>query len=332
MAGAGFARLPDDPADDSPSVWLAVPQVTPRARSIRTSTEGTFWLADGTPTNAYGRVEFQRSHVREPAPYIRLAAKTPIRDVISLLEQRWEVPEPKVLISITGAAQDFRVQPHVSEVVNEGLCRAAKQTDAWIVTGGTDTGVMKLVGDAVAKSHLDVPVIGIASWGATHGCDQLVCDAGAPLDVDATGDDVDADVRFYAPMGAADSMGASLNPNHTHFILVDAPTPPNGSPFGLEIPFRMALEERYSEANKLPTVCAPPRRRGRGRAPARAGNAAEARSRGARATAPCAARWQRGRRGCARARRARARAPCALHRWSYASTAASARSTLSCAR
>ena len=37
------------------------------------------------------------------------------------------------------------------------------------MTGGTDTGVMKLVGDACLESHLSVPVIGIAPCAASRG-------------------------------------------------------------------------------------------------------------------------------------------------------------------
>jgi hypothetical protein len=43
-------------------------------------------------------------------------------------------------------------------------------TRAWIITGGTDTGVMKLVGEAMReKDNHAVPVIGIGPWGATNG-------------------------------------------------------------------------------------------------------------------------------------------------------------------
>ncbi len=48
-----------------------------------------------------------------------------------------------------------------------GLVKAAKTTSAWILTGGTNHGVMKLVGDAVAEdlNANDITVLGITSWG-----------------------------------------------------------------------------------------------------------------------------------------------------------------------
>lgn len=52
--------------------------------------------------------------------------------------------------------------------------------DAWLITAGTNAGVVKEVGQALSnyryknrKHGLDVPCIGIASWGYTAGNKQL---------------------------------------------------------------------------------------------------------------------------------------------------------------
>lgn len=52
---------------------------------------------------------------------------------------------------------------------------------AWIITGGTHTGVMKQVGEAVHNFSLsssynkgEVVTIGIATWGTVHNRDGLV--------------------------------------------------------------------------------------------------------------------------------------------------------------
>ncbi len=52
--------------------------------------------------------------------------------------------------------------------------------DAWIITAGTNAGVVKEVGEALNKYRyknqvdgLDIPCIGIASWGYTAGNNQL---------------------------------------------------------------------------------------------------------------------------------------------------------------
>jgi len=54
--------------------------------------------------------------------------------------------------------------------------------DAWVITGGTYSGVMKEVGDMFEKwtyksdkAHTRVPVIGIASWYYTTGQRKKRC-------------------------------------------------------------------------------------------------------------------------------------------------------------
>jgi hypothetical protein len=73
-------------------------------------------------------------------------------------------------------------------------------TDAWIITGGMNAGVVKEVGEAINnyryKSHkhgLDVPCIGICTWEYTAGSEQLESPTReSPLtnddDMDRTGD------------------------------------------------------------------------------------------------------------------------------------------------
>ena len=48
----------------------------------------------------------------------------------------------------TGGAQDFELTPGLKRVFDRGLVNAASSTNAWVVTGGTDTGCMKLVASA----------------------------------------------------------------------------------------------------------------------------------------------------------------------------------------
>lgn len=53
-------------------------------------------------------------------------------------------------------------------------------TGAWIITGGTHTGVMKHVGQAVrdyalsSSMHGQIVAIGVATWGIIHNRDALV--------------------------------------------------------------------------------------------------------------------------------------------------------------
>ena len=57
---------------------------------------------------------------------------------------------------------------------------SSHHSDAWLITAGTNAGVVKEVGEALSnyryKNHkqgFDVPCIGIGSWGYTAGNEQL---------------------------------------------------------------------------------------------------------------------------------------------------------------
>ncbi|CAF2820712.1 unnamed protein product [Rotaria sp. Silwood2] len=104
-------------------------------------------------------------------------------------------------------------------------------TCAWIIIGGMNTGIMKLVGK-IAQINPDpsrpISLIGIATWGYISGHEQL----------DAQG------IHAYYSKFLSNKKGeASLEPNHTNFIFVD-----DGSErrHGGELVFRGKLEEAIS--------------------------------------------------------------------------------------
>ena len=45
------------------------------------------------------------------------------------------------------------------------LPQATRDTNAWVVTGGTNGGVMKLVGDSLSDHQNSEMLLGVASWG-----------------------------------------------------------------------------------------------------------------------------------------------------------------------
>jgi hypothetical protein len=74
---------------------------------------------------------------------------------------------PQLILSVTGGAQQFTINEDIKSAFKLGLMKAAKTTNAWIITGGTNFGVMKLVGDAVAEdlNANNLTVLGVATWG-----------------------------------------------------------------------------------------------------------------------------------------------------------------------
>ena len=77
--------------------------------------------------------------------------------------RHWVGERPEILISVTGGAGSLNIDRKMREQFGRGLVRAAEQACIWLVTGGTDSGVMQLVGDAIHLHGLaGVPVIGVA--------------------------------------------------------------------------------------------------------------------------------------------------------------------------
>ena len=129
--------------------------------------------------------------------------------------------------------------PRTQAAFNRGINGVAATAKAWLITSGSDAGVMKLVGEAVAKSERSVPLIGIFPWGATN-CRERLHDA----------------IGKAAPYGKATPPsrdGAPLNCHHTHFVLVDSGEK-NEAAWGSEIAFRAQLEATISHTKGVPIV------------------------------------------------------------------------------
>jgi hypothetical protein len=159
--------------------------------------------------------------------YVRASVTTDY-DVLHVryLLDMWGLPRPNALIAVTGGAQDFGMRQEVEEAVFNGILEAATVTKACIIDGGTDTGVMKLLGEAVQRSSHRLGLIGVAGWGSIIGRESLA-QAGGQQCIP------------YAKTQPNSAWGAGLDPNHRYFILVD-----DGSvgKFGCEIFARSQLE------------------------------------------------------------------------------------------
>nr|XP_019601291.1 PREDICTED: transient receptor potential cation channel subfamily M member 2 isoform X2 [Rhinolophus sinicus] len=205
------------------------------------------------PTDAFGNIVFTGLG-QKVGKYVRVSQDTPSSVIYQLMIQHWGLDVPSLLISVTGGAKDFNMKPQLKSIFRRGLIKVAQTTGAWIITGGTHTGVMKQVGEAVHNFSLsssynkgEVVTIGIATWGTVHNRDGLVHPTGGfPAE--------------YVMDEEGQGHLTCLDSNHSHFILVDDGT--HGR-YGVEIPLRTRLEKFVSEqtkegggvAIKIPIVC-----------------------------------------------------------------------------
>ncbi len=111
------------------------------------------------------------------------------------------VTKPKALITIVGGAQGVdqlseAERSHLLQLFSRGVARAAIELGAAILDGGTHAGVMAMIGQGVADRGRKTQLIGVAPRG-----------------------------KVTFPGGPADGSipdGAPLDPNHSHFVLVNA--------------------------------------------------------------------------------------------------------------
>ncbi|CAF3036069.1 unnamed protein product [Rotaria socialis] len=204
-----------------------------------------------TLTQQYGFMKFddnQLDTTSRLSQYVRLSLEINAEIVVKFMQEAWKLPKPDLIISVTGGAKNCDMSARLRKIFQSGLVSAAITTNAWLITAGTNTGVVKEVGDALSnyryknrKQGPDVPCIGIASWGYTAGNDQLddqhkifpsnLSSLKAPrsftrhlhsqgahsVRVDI-GDQYH--VRNYV-VKEKQKKRCDLEPNHTHFLLFD---------------------------------------------------------------------------------------------------------------
>ncbi|CAF4396515.1 unnamed protein product [Rotaria socialis] len=167
--------------------------------------------------------------------------------IVNFIRNKWKLPVPELIISITGGAQHFKfASPRVRNAFQKGLISAAMNTDAWIFTAGTHSGIIKEVGDAFdkcryknANAFLKLPCIGICSWFATTDYKQLespstyseedkskISEQPNTIDkvnIEKSSERSEQNVRLYRvrqPPEKGEPESYPLDHNHTHFIIL----------------------------------------------------------------------------------------------------------------
>ncbi len=108
-----------------------------------------------------------------------------------------ELHRPHGIILLCGGADnlDTKITGRLELLFNRGIARAAAQSGSYMIDGGTQSGVMALMGKAVAEREDNSVLIGIAPEGK---------------------------VRYPGYIHAgSDNHSTSLESHHTHFILVE---------------------------------------------------------------------------------------------------------------
>ena len=108
--------------------------------------------------------------------------QTNLDKILTLLFEKsfWNITEPNLIISVTGGAKLNKIKPELKDKFSKGLVKVATTTNALVTTGGTNSGCMKLVGEAFKNNSLSsdldkrVTLLGIANWGSVTNNTKLI--------------------------------------------------------------------------------------------------------------------------------------------------------------
>ena len=125
----------------------------------------------------------------------KLAAASPGLPITNLIESLGISP-PKNLILLIGGADklDEKLTSRLTQLFSRGIARAAADAEALIIDGGTQAGVMQIMGQSIADRGRKSSLLGVAPAGK---------------------------VTYPGSSPVAGNDSAPLDPNHSHFVLVD---------------------------------------------------------------------------------------------------------------
>ena len=159
------------------------------------------------PSLPKGEIHFPNGN---RASFVNAPSRADAAAVIAALQ----IPKPRTLLVLIGGADelDQNLTSQLDQLFSRGLARAAADTEALVMDGGTNAGVMALMGKAVADRGRATPLLGVAPAG-----------------------------KVTYPGGPADGSiaeGAPLDANHSHFVLVEGSEWSSGN----EMMFKLANE------------------------------------------------------------------------------------------
>jgi hypothetical protein len=148
-------------------------------------------------------------------------ARTPVVSMTATLG----IAGPRPVLLVIGGADELSkaAEPSIRILVDDGVVPAVEAVGPVVVDGGTDAGIMALVGGAIAAAHLQVPVLGVAPRGR---------------------------VTWEDDTRAGASGGTKLEPHHTHFILADSDA------WGGETPLLFEVVEAIADPSRTVALVA----------------------------------------------------------------------------
>ncbi|CAC5379430.1 TRPM1 [Mytilus coruscus] len=132
----------------------------------------------------------------------------------TVLKKEWHVSPPEAIIAITGISHQFNIKNKRN--LKKDLIEAVISTGSWIVTCGTESGVVQFIEDAVddhvAVTTYNIPIVGILSKRVLDEIQPLKRVLKVKTNVDGRR------ITIHT-----NSTKETLDPNHTQFIVLGDP-------------------------------------------------------------------------------------------------------------
>jgi hypothetical protein len=159
-------------------------------------------------------IQFSNGNV---ASAVRVSTHTDPQLILDALQ----IHPPKNLILLSGGAgkMDNTQNSRLTQLFSRGIAQVASETQSLLMGGGTQSGVMAMLGEGVAARGYKVPILGVVPFGKVN----------YPGKVETV----------------TEGDSAPLEPNHTHFVLVETHCENNGG-WGCETQLMYHLAAVYT--------------------------------------------------------------------------------------
>ena len=145
--------------------------------------DSKYCTTDDGKTDAYGNISFSGKH-DVTSKFVRASHLTEPETIMRLLfaERQWNLDTPRLVISVIGGTK-LKLDPKLIKTFCHGLIHMANRTSnsCWIITGGTNVGITKWIGQATKKTNESsnfskekITLLGIANWCTTYGNESLI--------------------------------------------------------------------------------------------------------------------------------------------------------------
>lgn len=158
----------------------------------------------------HGSIQFTM-HNTDASEFLVCDEKTPKEDLARAMKDDWRLEKPGLLVRVTGAVDYSNAEVVESlQAVLEGVVYAVSAAHGYLFSTGLGFGMASLVGSTIARERhrCQAPLIGVASWSSVQGREQL------------SGVVKGAKFKYRDTRPDSDNSTISLEPVHTHFVLV----------------------------------------------------------------------------------------------------------------